>query len=264
VTRNIKTICIAIIVLFAPALVHAQVTAPPRVLSEGEQQVVVRRGAAVFAANCTGYCHGEKGTAGSGAPALANRGFDGDYISKTVLYGVPNTAMLGWGQRIPKDDSAAVIAYVKSLNGIVAAVGNKAPPPVLTPAAQHGSDLFFDTGADLAGCSNCHQVGGKGIPVTRQIVNVPADVSALRSLAAPDVSNAIVNGRSFPALVISQVREETKLYDLTTVPPVLLGRAPSDVKLSDRGSWQHSSVLGNYSDADLQSILEFLRATNRP
>ena len=146
VTRNIKAICIAIILFFAPALVQAQVTAPPRVLSEGEQQLVVKRGAAVFAANCTGYCHGENGTAGSGAPALANRGFDGEYIFKTVMYGVPGTAMVGWGQRIPKDDSAAVIAYVKSLNGIVAAVGKPAPPPVLTPAGEHGRDLFFDSG----------------------------------------------------------------------------------------------------------------------
>jgi hypothetical protein len=124
--------------------------------------------------------------------------------------------------------------------------------------------LFFDSGADLTGCSNCHQVSGKGIPVTPQIANVPADVAALRSLATPGVSNATVKGRSFPALVISQVREETKLYDLTTVPPVLLPLAPSDVKLSDKSSWQHSSVLGNYSDGDLQSILEFLRATSQP
>jgi hypothetical protein len=173
------------------------------------------------------------------------------------------TAMQGWGQRIPKDDSAAVITYVKSLNGIYA-VGRAAPPPVLTPTAEHGRDLFFDSGGDLTGCSNCHQVNGKGIPVTPPIANIPADVTALRRLATPGVSSATVEGRSFPALVIVKVRDQTKLYDLTTVPPVLLELTPSDVSFSEHSSWRHSSTLGTYPDADLESILEFLRATNRP
>jgi len=264
-TRSVRTIHIALVLLFLPGLAHAQaqVIAQAAVQAQSEQERAVKRGATVFAANCTGYCHGPNGMVGSSAPALANRGFDGDYILKTVMYGITGTAMAGWGQRIPKDDSAAVIAYVKSLNGIVAS-GRPGPPPVLTPAAKQGRDLFFDSGGELTGCSNCHQINGAGISVTPQIANVPADVSALRNLATPGVSNATVNGRSFPALVILQVREQTKLYDLTTVPPVLLELAPSDVKFSDRSSWQHSSVLGTYSDGDLESILEFLRATNRP
>ena len=96
--------------------------------------------------------------------------------------------------------------------------------------------------------------------MTPPITNVPADVDGLRNLSTPKVVTATVEGRTFPGLVVSQVREQTKLYDLTTVPPVLMGMAPSDVKLGQPAAWQHSSVLGSYSDDDLSAILEFLRA----
>jgi mono/diheme cytochrome c family protein len=227
------------------------------------EERIVKRGASVFAATCTGYCHGPNGTAGSSAPALASRGFDGEYILKTVMYGVPGTAMIAWGQRIPKDDSAAVIEYVKSLNGIVSG-GAPKPPAPFSPVAQHGHDAFFDSYGQLMGCSNCHQLSGAGIAVTPPIGNIPADVAALRSLATPHVVEATVAGRTFPALVVSQVRDETKLYDMTTIPPVLMGRAPKEVKLGAPASWRHSSVLSSYSEDDLSAILEYLRASTAP
>src|SRR5579864_5196148 len=183
-SRYLGVICLGIGLLFVPAVTsaQAQVIAQAAVQRQSEQQASVKRGAAVFAATCTGYCHGPVGTAGSSAPALANRGFDGDYIVKTVMYGIAGTAMVGWGQRIPKDDSAAVIAYVKSLNGIVSAE-RLAAPPVLTPKAQRGHDLFFDTDGELTRCSDCHQVSGLGIAVTQPIANIPSDVSGLRNLS---------------------------------------------------------------------------------
>jgi len=251
---SIKTgIALLTVLLVAPVAVRAQAG------NAQVQERIVKRGATVFAATCTGYCHGPNGSQGSSAPALAARGFDGDYILKTVMYGVPGTAMVAWGQRIPKDDSAAVIEYVKSLNGIVAG-GPAKPHAPLSPVAQRGHDLFFDSYGELERCSNCHQINNSGIAVTPPITNVPADVAGLRNLSTPKVVSATVEGRTFPGLVVSQVREQTKLYDLTTVPPVLMGMAPSDVKLGQPAAWQHSSVLGSYSDDDLSAILEFLRA----
>jgi len=250
--HGIRIICIGIVFVLMPKLARPQAPAP-------NEQEVVKRGEEVFAASCTGYCHGANGAAGTGAPALANRGFDGNYIFKTVTYGIEGTAMLGWGQRLPKQAYTAVIEYVKSLNGIVSA--NDTPPLPLTPTAQHGLDLFSDSAGELTRCSNCHQINGSGVPVAPSIAKVPGDVSALRNLATPGVSSATVNGRSFPAVVVLKNRSQTKVYDLTTVPPVLLSLAPSDVKLSDQSSWKHSSVLGSYSEDELSSILEFLRAT---
>lgn len=251
--RTLDVIHMGVIaLLIMPALASAQQS----------QDAVIKRGAAVFAASCTGYCHGANGTAGTGAPALAGRGLDADFIEKAVMYGVPGTAMVEWGQRIPKPDSAAVIAYVESLNGILGSP-DAAALRNLTPEAQRGSALFFDSEGYLTGCSTCHQIDGKGIPVAGPISNIPADVQALRNLATARVSTATVGARTFPALVATQVRGETKLYDLGVVPPVLLTFSSAKVKLSDRSSWQHSSAL-TYSDQDLEPILTFLRALQRP
>jgi hypothetical protein len=176
---------------------------------------------------------------------------------------VQGTAMVGWGQRIPKEDSSAVIEYVKSLNGIVA-VGLAGPRPALSATAEHGRTLFIDSGGELTHCSNCHQINNSGIAVTPPITTVPADVAGLRSLSTPKVVNATFDGRTFPALVVSQVRDQTKFYDMTSVPPVLMGVPPAAIKLGDSASWQHSSVLGTYSDGDLAAILEYLRAMQQP
>jgi hypothetical protein len=48
-------------------------------------------------------------------------------------------------------------------------------------------------------------------------------------------------------------------YDLTTPPLVLVTAEPSAVKLSDGRSWRHASVIGSYKNAELESILGFLR-----
>jgi len=217
------------------------------VAARGQQlpsrEELAKRGAAVYAASCTGYCHGADGAAGPGAPALAARGLAADYIDNVVMFGIEGTAMAEWGQRMPKLDSAGVIAYVQSLNGLIA-TGNVVPLRDLPHEAQRGSALFYDSDGNFTGCSNCHEMNGKGIPVARPISNVPADVQALRNLVTPRISTATVGGRAFPALVASQVRGETKVYDLSSVPPVLLTLSPAEVKLANGSSWQHSSALG--------------------
>jgi cytochrome c553 len=237
------------------------------VVANGQQlpspQEAAKHGAVVYAASCTGYCHGANGAVGTGAPALAGRGLDAAYIDNVVMHGIPGTAMPGWGQRIPVPDSYAVIAYVQSLNGLIQAT-NVVPLRDLPPEAQRGSALFFDTQGDFTGCSNCHEMNGKGLPVAHPIANVPADVQALRNLATPKVSTATVGGRSFPALVVTQIRGETRLYDMSALPPVLLTLSPADVKIANGSSWQHSSALGTLKDEELQPILAFLRALQRP
>lgn len=254
IARALQMIRIVILgLLFVPAFAGAQQS----------QQAAIERGAVVFAGSCTGYCHGANGSAGSGAPAVAGRGLDADYIAKVVTFGIPGTVMAGWGQRIPNPDLAAVIAYVESVNGLLQPT-NAVHLGDLTLEAQHGSSLFYDSDGCLSGCSNCHQMNGKGIPVAAPISNIPADAAALRELTTPRVSTATVGGRRFPALVVTQVRGETKLYDLTMVPPVLLTLSPAEVKLANGSPWRHSVTLGSLADKDLEPILEFLRALQRP
>lgn len=221
---------------------------------------VTARGEKVFQETCsTGYCHGAKGTTG-GAPRLVGRGFDQAFITATVTRGVSGTAMRAFGTSLDRRDLTAVIAYVASLNGISGRGAGDRPAATLSPEAARGRDLFFDATRGFARCSTCHEIGGMGIPVATPIASIPADIPALRSLAAPEVQTAVIGGESMPVLVVSESKRGTIVYDLTSAPPVLRTEDPGRVKLSAGSAWKHSSLMGSYNDAELSAILAYMKA----
>jgi mono/diheme cytochrome c family protein len=240
-------------------------------LSWGQNlQDVLKQGEKVFGETCaTGYCHGPKGTAG-GAPRLVGRGFDPAFINNTVTRGVPGTAMPGFGESLRRPDLIAVVAYVATLNGIanpnIGAVGSAPAAPEIAPSpgAARGRDLFSDAVRGFARCSTCHEVNRIGISVATPITQVPASASALRSLATPQVSTATAGGEAMPALLLGNTSRNVLLYDLTTPPPVLRTLEPASVKIAEGSTWRHVSVIGSYSDAELDAILMYLREVVKP
>jgi mono/diheme cytochrome c family protein len=224
------------------------------------------RGLDIFDKSCaTGYCHGVKGSAG-GAPRLAARGFDDAYVTQTVRNGIAGTGMPAFGN-LERADLLAVVAYVDSLNGVTppAVPGLAAGParPKLAPDAQRGRELFSDQVRGLTRCSNCHQADGIGIAVTLGLTSVPDSVAALRQIATPQVETAAAEGDTFPALVLNRNGAQAKLYDLTVPPPVQRTFAKGAVTFKPGSSWNHSAMLKPYSDAELESILVFLRAVSK-
>jgi len=57
---------------------------------------------------------------------------------------------------------------------------------------------------------------------------------------------------------------QTKVYDLTQPPPVLRTIPSKRIQLKEGSNWSHASVIASYTDADLESVLAFLRAVIRP
>lgn len=233
-------------------------------------QDLVKQGEAVFHNTCaTGYCHGARGANG-GAPRLAARGFDQNFIRSTVTRGVPTTAMPAFEARLSRADLAAVVAYVASLNGVAnptIAVGSGPPVPAavkLSGDAARGRALFSDAVRGFARCSTCHEIEGIGISVATPIARVPADAAAVKALATPQVSTATLGAESMPALVIGKKSSAIMFYDLTTPPPVLRTESPSAVQTRDGNPWRHSSVIGSYNDAELSAILAYLRVMVKP
>ena len=231
---------------------------------------VLKQGETVFSKSCaTGYCHGARGANG-GAPRLAARGFDQNFINNTVVRGVQNTAMPAFGNTLSRADVTAVVAYVASLNGVTnpAITGRGGPPgPVVTRLsgdAARGRDLFSDAVRGFGRCSACHEIGGLGIPVATPIAKVPLDAAALKALATPQVSTVSVGSDSMPALMVSKKADAVVFYDLTAGPPVLRTELPAAVQTRDGSTWRHSSVIGSYNDADLAAILAYLRAVVKP
>jgi mono/diheme cytochrome c family protein len=249
---------LAFLALMWPALAWSQNTQD--VLKQGEQ---------VFNMRCaTGYCHGARGTP-AGAPRLAARGFDQAFISDTVSHGVPGTAMSAFEKILSPAELTAVVAYVATLNGIANPDLNMAQAPAqpagptLSPEAARGRELFSESFRGFARCSTCHEIEGIGIPVATPIASVPADAQALRALATPQVATAAFGGETMPALVVRKGTRPVIFYDLTTPPPVLRTVDSGAVDFSEGSSWKHSSVIESYGDADLGSILAFLRETSK-
>lgn len=222
---------------------------------------VIKHGAKVFATNCS-FCHGEGGI-GHNAPPLIDRGLDEQHIKQVITYGKKETAMAAWGQLLSAKDLDSVVAYVKGINGI-AASANANASPALSAEVARGRTLFRDATRELGACSNCHAVDGRGVNIV-PLKNIPLAVTALRSLATTQMKTVVVDGERFPGLIVTQSRDETKLYDFTTVPAVLRTFATSAVKVKDGSTWQHVAVLGTtYSDQELDLVLGYLRAAGKP
>ena len=231
---------------------------------------VVKQGEVVFLKTCaTGYCHGVRGGP-SGAPRLAARGFDQDYIRKVVRNGVQDTGMASFVTSLTPPDLAAVIAYVATLNGVanpdvrIDAANAVSSRPTLTGEAARGARLFSEAVRSFGRCSTCHEVGGFGIPVAAPLGKVPPSPAQLRALATPHVKTGAIASETMPVLILSQGKQATAFYDLTSSPPVLRNAEPDSVKFTDGGNWRHSSVIGAYDDSELAAILDYLRAIVKP
>jgi mono/diheme cytochrome c family protein len=182
---------------------------------------------------------------------------------------VTGTAMPAFGTTLSRGDVAAVVAYVASLNGVTNPAGNGSgspgvPAARLTGDAARGRALFSDAVRSFGRCSTCHEVGGLGIAVVTPIAKVPADAAALKALATPQVSTAVVGAESMPALVVSRKSSAVLFYDLTAPPPVLRTELPAAVQIREGSTWRHASVIGAYNDAELSAVLTYLRAVVKP
>jgi mono/diheme cytochrome c family protein len=233
-------------------------------------QAVVDRGEQVFNASCaTGYCHAIRGGAGGGGARLAARGFSQEHIRTVAGEGRPGTAMPGFKDRLAKADLDAVVAYVATLNGIdrpdigVAGEAPASSRPALSEQAEKGRALFHDSLRGFERCATCHQVRGSGVPVAEPIASVPASVRELHVLATPNVATVTTERESMPGLVVSRGEHSVLFYDLTIPPPVLRTVSPAGVSIEPGSRWAHGDVTRSYSDAELASILDYLREVTR-
>jgi mono/diheme cytochrome c family protein len=247
------------------ALLLAQTVASPPAVTRGEQ---------IFARNCSvGYCHGVAGAAGRG-PRLRGRTFSKDYLLNVTRDGIPNSAMPAWKDRLKDDDIRAVVEYVASLatstdpappaNPMPAGIGPAATPGFKGPAAAaRGHELFSDPAR--TNCGVCHAVGGRGIAIGPDLTaskssEMLSEIGATRSQHV--VTAKLKSGEGFPALLVEQNAQEIRLYDLTLTPPVMRTLLRAEVvSLDPQASWRHSDFVKDYSGAELEEIVVYLRWT---
>lgn len=248
--------------MIALALLLAQSVAAPVAAARGEQ---------IFAQNCSvGYCHGVAGSAGRG-PRLRGRSFPKDYLLSVTRDGIPSSAMPAWKDRLKDEDIRAVVDYVASLatatdpappaNPMPPGAGPAAMPSFKGPAAAaRGHELFFDPARE--NCGVCHAVGGRGIAIGPDLAGrqqvMLSGIEATRSRSV--LTAKLKNGEEFPALPGEQTETQVRLYDLTVEPPVLRTFIRLEVvSLVPTPSWRHSDFVKDYSRAELDAIVVYLR-----
>ncbi|MEI9814483.1 MAG: cytochrome c [Acidobacteriota bacterium] len=220
-------------------------------------------GEVVYARTCSsGYCHGSRGV-GGGAPRLAARGFDQDYITSTIANGFPSAGMPAFGNSLSKPDLAAVASYIAKLNGVTIGAPVAVAPVKLTPQAEAGETLFRDAVKGFGRCSTCHLVGGYGISVAAPIQAVPMTVPALKTLATPRVISVTTGGETMPALIIARKAAEVTFYDMTVAPPVLRTAKPTAFVTAEGSAWKHENAIAAYDETELTAILAYLRLATR-
>ena len=219
------------------------------------------RGAEVYRTNCgVVYCHGPDGKPGR-APGLAGRTFQTAAIVAIVSRGIPNTSMPAFGERLKAEQIEAVAAYIVSLGakeGTPAQAGPK--PTAMPPEIERGQSLFFDS-ARVGNCGSCHEIGGRGDPVSLGLVDLKGARSGnLRAIATPDVVTVHPNGEDpFPAVTMEKTAAKVRVYDLSARLPVLRTFAISNVSVESGSAWRHAAATSLYTDSELQAITDYLR-----
>jgi mono/diheme cytochrome c family protein len=233
----------------------------------------VARGDRLFAQGCAvGYCHGAAGAAAR-SPRLRGRAFERSYLAKVIRDGIPNTAMPAWRDRLTDADINALVDYIATLaNAPVEATASPAEslpandsPQTMPAEHARGRELFFDLTRESR-CSVCHRLDGIGVPVGPDITNV-------RALLEPDAHKVLRFGRprglrtltlkeggQVQGVVTERTSAHIRIYDLSTLPPVLRTIPVSSVSAQTRQSaWRHSTPARAYSQDELQAVWDFVR-----
>jgi hypothetical protein len=130
----------------------------------------------------------------------------------------------------------------------------------MPPAVEQGRALFFDA-ARTGACGSCHEVAGRGIPVSVALQDLKAaHLENLQNIQASNVMDAHPVGEdAFPAIVVEKTPSRVRVYDLSSRLPVLRTFAPADVTLTPNASWRHTSASSLYTNAELEAVSGYLR-----
>lgn len=171
------------------------------------------RGKSIFEAKCA-TCHGLDGLGSEHAPDIVRRpavkGLSDQALLSLIHDGIPEEGMPSFPS-IGQEGGQAVVAYLRLLQGKSA--GDSVPgDPV------RGKDLFFGK----AGCSACHQMGGRGQFVAGDLAGFAGDHpgneirdAILRPSGGPQETATVVgrDGRKFSGMIRNEDNASLQLQD---------------------------------------------------
>ncbi|MGA8440675.1 MAG: c-type cytochrome [Candidatus Sulfotelmatobacter sp.] len=221
------------------------------------------RGKSVFEGKCA-TCHGLDGLGGEHAPDIIRRPevkalSDAAWLN-LIHDGIPEEGMPGF-PGLGGEDAHAVVAYLRSLQGRSA--GNS----VAGNPAQ-GQDLFFGK----AGCTACHQMGGRGQFVTGDLAGFARDHpgdeirdAILRPAGEPQEVVTVVarDGRTFSGILRNQDNASLQLQDGDGRFYLLMKSSVASVQ-QKIGDPMPSDYGQRLSSAELDDLVAYILREARP
>jgi len=159
--------------------------------------------------------------------------------------------------------NALSIGFALALAVPVLAKDNKVPP---TEQIQRGHDLFIKSPKGVA-CATCHNLGGEGTAIG-------PDLTTMGSMGTPHVivltmrmtmtnyvqSFKTVHAGTFPGMLKEKQKDETEIWDLSQMPPVLRKLPNSEIVSVVRDqTWKHPPASVDYTPQELADLISFLR-----
>jgi cytochrome c553 len=230
---------------------------PPLATAADDEQA---RGTVLYRTTCAvAYCHGPEGKAGR-APGFVGRNLARDSVVRAVSSGIPNTSMPAFEKVLKDEDIEAVAAYVVSLGATDRNNEAKSGPPLKLPQdIERGRILFFDPGR-MGSCGYCHEVAGRGAPVSLALRDLRTAQLDLKSVKTPAVVTARpTDEEPFPAVVAEKSDVRVRVYDLSSRLPVLRSFGPGEIALTEGAAWRHATATGLYNAGELDVIERYLR-----
>lgn len=255
----------------------------------------VKGGRQLFETTCAnGYCHAAGG-GGSGPTNLQNRNFTFRQVIDIISNGVPGTAMPSWRNKFSSTEISELAAYVLSLspgNANLPSAPETSSEPALPGSssksahtfsrtveaevggsAREGRSIFFDD-TEPASCGVCHAYRGKGGRVGPDLTDVAgmAPREILRDILRPDraatdpryakIQITTRDGQLYVGVKSDETEDVIRLYDTSSMPPVLRTFLKSDVVSTEKlnGSVMPGNYGQKYSQKDLLDLVTYIKA----
>jgi mono/diheme cytochrome c family protein len=183
---------------------------------------------------------------------------------KVITWGIPGTGMPEFTTRLTSGEIADLVAYVMTLGGPAAPPAPALPIATMTPEAEQGRTLFFDS-ARTHSCGSCHELDGWGVPVGPDLASLrPERSNDVRAVAIQHVITARPAGEApFAALLVERTVAKVRVYDLTAAIPVLRSFTAARIAIDQGTGWRHADAAGNYTTSELETIAGYLRWRSR-
>jgi hypothetical protein len=142
------------------------------------------------------------------------------------------------------------------------AADDKRPP---TPQIQRGHDIFLKSSKGTA-CATCHRLAGEGTAVGPDLTTMGSMgtphviVMTMHMTMTEHVQSFKTKAGVFPGMLKEKRADESEVFDLSQVPPVLRTLPAKEILSADRDqTWKHPPASVAYTSQELADLIGFLR-----